>query len=602
MTQDTAFVFLLIGIAAALMASSRVRYDLVAFIVVLGLILGDILTVREALSGFGSPVVMMVACLLVVGHMLERTGVARAIGNMILMHGGENETRLLFLIMTSAAFLGSIMSSTAVVAIFIPIVLQIADKTRLDKARMLLPMSYAALISGMLTLIATTPNLVISDELVDHGFAPLGFFEFFPLGLGVLVIAIAYILLWGRRVLGSKMSNVDASSTTPGTSLRSVWDCFRADENVESFFVNRRHSHEELLELCHSGLEIFARIRGANGDPIPFREGMGVEVKDKILVGGNPENLADLSNSTGMSRIGTVVSAPEEWLATLGVADVLVHPGASAAGKTSREALRLWSKDLFVLGMIRNDEPIVDFSHADLQSSDRLLVAGPWSDVDALTERHNEFVLLSSPKERREIPPARAKFKVGIAILVVMVLLSALSIVSVTVAVLGAAIAAILLRTMSADDAYRSLNLPSLVLIAGMLPLANALEMTGGSDLIVETLLEVVGEADPRMMMASLFCLTALLGLVLSNTASAVLIAPIAIVAAAKLGVSPYPLAISVLFAASASFSTPISTPIVTLVVTPGGYSFADFLRLGVPLTLLVGLVTVVAGPMLFPF
>ena len=208
MTQDAVFVFFLIGVAAVLMASNRVRYDLVALIVVLALILGDILTVGQALSGFGSSVVIMVACLLVVGEMLERTGVARAVGNMILKRGGNDETRLLFLLMVSAAFLGSVMSSTAVVAIFIPIVLRIANDTGLDKSRMLLPMSYAALISGMLTLIATTPNLVVSDELVEHGFDALGFFSFFPLGLVILCVTIAYMLLWGRRLLGSDLSQI----------------------------------------------------------------------------------------------------------------------------------------------------------------------------------------------------------------------------------------------------------------------------------------------------------------------------------------------------------------------------------------------------------
>jgi di/tricarboxylate transporter len=231
-----------------------------------------------------------------------------------------------------------------------------------------------------------------------------------------------------------------------------------------------------------------------------------------------------------------------------------------------------------------------------------MLVLGPWDELEQLVEMPDDFVLLTYPKERENVVPMLSKFGVAIAILLGMVVLSALNIVPVTVAVLLAAVAAILFRTMSAEQAYASISLPTIVLIAGMLPLANALETTGGSAMIVDHLLSVVGEANPRVMMAALFLLTAALGLVLSNTASAVLVAPIAITAAEAMGVSPYPLAISVLIAASAAFSTPVSTPVVTLVVTPGGYAFSDFLKLGVPLTLVVGLVTVLVTPFLFPY
>ena len=178
MSANTLFVFALIGIVAALMASNRVRFDVVALLVVLALMLSGILTPSEALSGFGSTVVMNVAGLLVVGNMLDRTGVANAIGNVVLERGGTSETRLLILIMIGAAGLGAVMSSTAVVAIFIPIILRIARECKISASRLLMPMSYAALISGMLTLIASTPNLVVSGELRDAGYAPFGFFSF----------------------------------------------------------------------------------------------------------------------------------------------------------------------------------------------------------------------------------------------------------------------------------------------------------------------------------------------------------------------------------------------------------------------------------------
>ena len=232
MFSEATFVFVLIGVAAALMASNRVRFDIVALLVVIALMLSGVLSVGESLAGFGSPVIVLVVGLLVVGEMLARTGVARAVGNSILKHGGGDETRLLVLIMVGAAVLGSVMSSTAVVAIFIPIILRIARQTRLGASRLLLPMSYAALISGMLTLIATTPNIVVHEELIDAGFTGFGFFSFAPVGIGVLAVAILYMLFVGRRLL-----RADEWAGRPGQRERSIfelWDDYRGDRDPRS--------------------------------------------------------------------------------------------------------------------------------------------------------------------------------------------------------------------------------------------------------------------------------------------------------------------------------------------------------------------------------
>ena len=221
MTNEAAFVFAVIAVAALLMASNRVRFDIVALLVVMALMLSGVLSIGEALSGFGSSVVALVAGLLVIGEMLARTGVARAVGDWILKKGGSNETRLLILIMVGAAILGAVMSSTAVVAIFIPIVLRIAADTGLNNQRMLIPMSYAALISGMLTLIATTPNIVVHEELKGAGYTGFGFFSFAPVGIAVLAVAVIYILLIGRRLLSAetRSSLVDKR----GRSIDALW-------------------------------------------------------------------------------------------------------------------------------------------------------------------------------------------------------------------------------------------------------------------------------------------------------------------------------------------------------------------------------------------
>lgn len=604
MTLDIVFVFSLIGVAAVLMASGRVRYDLVALIVVLALILGNVLTVGQALSGFGSSVVILVACLLIVGEMLERTGVARFVGDLILKKGGSNETRLLILLMVSAAFLGSVMSSTAVVAIFIPIVLRIASDTGLDKSRMLLPMSYAALISGMLTLIATTPNLVVSDELVAQGYEALGFFSFFPIGVIILVVTIGYMLLWGRTLLTSREPVKETKKRRPNQTFYELWNAYQIEDEVNDFLVSDPVQLELIRELGQSGVSFLARRRrGRNRtrETVLFRDGMELARDDVILVRGSREALDGIRSRPEFTRRTVLGPRAGDWIDCLGVADVMVHPEAAVVGEEARLALSHDTHELDVLGIRRDGEPVRNPSAAPLKVGDRLLVLGPWAELNKLAEQRDDFVLLSFPKERADVIPMLSKFSIAIGILVGMVVLSALNIVPVTAAVLLAAIAAVLFRTMTTEEAYKSISLSTLVLIAGMLPLANALEITGGSDLIVAGLLDVVGESDPRVMMGALFVLTATLGLVLSNTASAVLVAPIAITAAEALQVSPYPMAICVLFAASAAFSTPVSTPVVTLVVTPGNYAFSDFLKLGVPLTAIVGFITVFVTPYFFP-
>ena len=240
MTNEISFVFAVIAVAAALMAGNRVRFDIVALLVVLALMLSGVLTVGEALSGFGSSVVILVAGLLVVGEMLARTGAASAVGDWILKKGGTNETRLMILIMLGAGVLGSVMSSTAVVAIFIPIVLRIAAETNLNSSRMLMPMSYAALISGMLTLIATTPNIVVHEELKTAGFEGFGFFSFTAVGLVILVVAIAYILLIGRRLLPGEA--VTQGSGKSGRSIDELWEDYRIAEIYDNVRIENDSS------------------------------------------------------------------------------------------------------------------------------------------------------------------------------------------------------------------------------------------------------------------------------------------------------------------------------------------------------------------------
>ena len=608
MSFDSGFVFGLIAVAAALMASNRVRFDVVALLVVIALMLSGVLSVSEALSGFGNPVVIMVASLLVVGEMLARTGVARAVGDWILKRGGTDEKRLLILIMVGAALLGAVMSSTAVVAIFIPVVLRIAKETGLDSSKMLLPMSYAALISGMLTLIATAPNLVVHEELVEAGYEGFGFFAFSPVGFAVLGVAIVYVLLVAGRMLAKT-----AEGTRPEQrhrTVRQIWGDFKTDQE---FIWLKLDADSVLIDqtLAASGLEDTFGLwvtgilrRGRNGEEhiaVPSGDAE-FHAGDILLTIGQPTDLQRARGELGLSAYTPRESERQRVLWEMGAAPVLIHPDSHLIGHSLRELEFRTSHHLQVVGLRRDQQAVQGFEDVPLQSSDRLLVAGSWSEIQGLQSHTRDFVVLEMPAEHAERVVSYRKMPIALGILLVMVLLTVFDVVPLVAAVLMAMLAAVFTRCLTMEEAYQSIPLSSIVLIAGMLPLADALRATGGTDLIVESMMAAAGEAAPGVMLTLIFFLTAALGLVLSNTASAVLVAPIAITAAQALGVSPYPFAVAVLIAASAAYSTPVSTPVVTLVVEPGRYRFMDFVKVGLPMLLLTYLATLVLAPLVFPY
>ena len=605
MSGEAVFVFALIGVAALLMASNRVRFDVVALLVVLALMLSGILSVGEALSGFGSPVVIMVAGLLVVGEMLDRTGVARAVGDLILKQGGSDETRLLIAIMVGAGLLGAVMSSTAVVAIFIPIVVRIAAETSVNASRLLMPMSFAALISGMLTLIATAPNLVVSEELKNAGFEGFGFFGFTLVGVVILVVAIVYVLFVGRRLLPRQVSA--AGGDKQGRSLFDIWEDFRLEQYHASFTISQNSplvgmtvAQARLDSLYQS--RIIGIMRSGEGRLAAPSADVELHAGDTLLVVGLDADRERLVIEQALIPYPVSKRHQQRWLWELGGAAVLIHPESGLVGKSLREAEFRSRYRLQVLGLRRAQESLAEFEDIELAAGDSLFVVGPWSGIHNLQSLRHDFVVLEMPTEHADVVPAYRRMPVGLAILAGMVLLTVFDVVPLVAAVIMAVLAAVATRCLTMEDAYRSIHWSSLVLIAGMLPLADALEVTGGTEVVVNALMAVFGGSSPLTMLTVIFFLTAGIGLVLSNTASAVLVAPIAIYAASALGVSPYPFAVAVLIAASAAFSTPVSTPVVTLVVEPGRYGFMSFVKVGFPLLLLTYVATAVVAPLLFPF
>ncbi|MDC8829693.1 SLC13 family permease [Alteromonas gilva] len=583
------YVFVVIALAALLMASNRVRYDMIAISVVLALMLGDILSVSEAMAGFGNPVVVLIAALLVVGEMLDRTGVARFVGDWIGRHSRSSANKLLLMLMLASALLSAVMSSTAVVAIFIPIVLRIAKQTGHSASQLLLPMSYAALVSGMLTLIATPPNLVVSEALNTAGYAPLRFFTFTAPGLIVLAGLIGYMLLWGRHWLPD---NRVAAERSPQRSIQALWHEYQVDHQLTYLRISET-SPLQGKTIGQSGLynrygirilDLSQQTRGWRKLKAGVSPDIVLHSGDILHVAMHPEDSDRVEQTLGLAPFHPSQMETQYRSWEFGAVSVLIHPDSKLIGKSVRDARFRDHYDLDVYGVRRKREPLADYQNTPLQASDSLLVTGTWTKIARLKQQKHDFVLLETPSEADDIVPAYKRMPVALVIIALLVLSSVFNWMPLIAAVMLAVIAGVVTRCLSAADAYRAIHWQSLVLLAGMLPLAEALQQTGGTDMIVGSLISLAADASPHTLLVMLFFITALLTNILSNTASAVLMAPIAISIADQLSVSPYPMAMTVIFAASAAFLTPVASPIITLIVEPGKYRFIDFIKLGLPM------------------
>jgi len=609
MTHEQLWVFGLLLACVTAFIVNRPRMDVVALMALVALVLGGTLSPAEALAGFSEPSVLLIAAFFVIGEGLVRTGIAYRVGDWLVHKAGSDETRLIVLMMLSVGLLGSVMSSTGVVAIFIPVALSVASRLGLAPGRLMMPLSFAALISGMLTLVATPPNLVMNSELERAGVAGFGFFSFTPVGLLALGLGIVY-MLFARHWLGTAPRKGPRGERPRRRMLELARDyelegrVLRLLVRPDSPLVGRTLGELRLrtrLGLNVIGLERQRHLRLALLEAGPGRE---LQAGDTLLLLCDPlqVNFLTLGREHGLESRPFREDSFADSSREMGLAEVVLPPESSLIGKTVLELGFRTRYGLHVVGLRRRRRAQGSGLDRKLRMGDTLLVAGSWKAIRQLQGCSQDFLVLNLPAELDEAAPAgrRAPFAILTLLLTVGLMISGL-----VPPVIAAFIGCLLMgafRCVDLESAYRAINWQCLILIVGMLPFATALQKTGGIDLVVQGLLALTGGDSPRLVLASLFLLTALVGLFISNTATAVLMAPVAMATASQLGLSPYPFAMTVAVAASAAFMTPVSSPVNTLVLVPGQYRFSDYLRLGVPFTVLLLLVCVLVLPWLFPW
>ncbi|HCT4709239.1 TPA: SLC13 family permease [Klebsiella pneumoniae] len=610
MNGELIWVLSLLAIAVVLFATGKVRMDAIALMVIVAFVLSGTLTLNEAFSGFSDPNVILIAALFIIGDGLVRTGVATKMGAWLVSVAGNSETKMLIYLMLTVAGLGAFMSSTGVVAIFIPVVLSVSARMNTSPSRLMMPLSFAGLISGMMTLVATPPNLVVNSELLREGLHGFSFFSVTPIGLVVLILGIVYMLAM-RFML--KTDNGD--SARDGRKRSTFRDLIREYHltgrarrlaiRPGSPMIGQRLDDLKLRErYCANviGVERWRRFRrvivNVNGVS-EFR------ARDVLLIDMSASDV-DLRQFCGEQMLEPMVLRGEycaDQALDVGMAEVALIPDSEMIGKTVREIAFRTRFGLNIVGMKR-DGKAMDGSVVDepLQLGDILLVVGNWRQIALLAKRGRDFVVLNMPVEVDDASPAHSQAPHAIFCLVLMVALMLTDEIPNPIAAIIACLLMGKFRCINAESAYKAIHWPSIILIVGMMPFALALQKTGGVDLVVKGLMDVAGGEGPYLMLGCLFVMCAAIGLFISNTATAVLMAPIALAAAKSMGVSPYPFAMVVAMAASAAFMTPVSSPVNTLVLGPGKYSFSDFVKIGVPFTILVMVVCVLLIPVLFPF
>lgn len=608
MNPDLLWTLALLAGAVTLFIIGKPRMDVVALLVLVALPLSGVLTVQQSLSGFSDPNVILIAALFVIGTALVRTGIAYRLGDWLVKKAGSSETRLLILLMLAAAGLGSVMSSTGVVAIFIPVVLGVAARLRISPARLMMPLAFAGLISGMLTLVATAPNLVIHAELRRAGLEGFGFFSMTPVGLAILVLGIGYMLLTRRWL---QHGDAQGNAAAPRLTLTDLAQAYNLEERERRLRLQSGSplANQPLNELelrRQYGINVIAVERQGKFRTLLLMATGNTQLQpsDVLLVDLISPSIALLGiyQTLGLEPMPLPHSYYSVHAHELGLAEVAMPPESQLIGKTIQELGFRSQHKLNVVGLRRHGQALEGVLVDErLKASDTLLVAGEWKAIRRLQGLSRDFLVLSLPAEVDEVAPAARKAPYALLSLAVMIVLMVSGLVSNVLAALIACLLMGAFRCIDLDSAYRSIHWPTLILIVGMLPFAQALQQTGGIDLAVHGLVALLGDAGPYAILASLFAATALIGLFISNTATAVLMGPVAIATAQTLGVSPYPFALTVALAASAAFMTPISSPVNTLVLGPGQYRFGDFVRVGVPFTILVMIVSVLLVPLIFP-
>jgi len=617
MFTDMQLVFIILIATTICFAIPKFRSDLVALCSLLALFLTGLISVPEALAGFSSTVVVMLGVLFIVGEGISQTGLAGKAGNLLVKLTGNSEFRMMVFVFLMVAVLGSFISNTGTVAILMPIVVSLSMKMNIHPGKLLMPLAFGASMGGALTLIGTAPNLLARDALINHGFPGLSFFDFTPIGLIILVTGIAYMWFIGRRMLDKPYEK--KTSLADSATVSELLFQYKIDENLHYLQVPPNHeiTGKKLKELkwpslynvtvlkvrkkASSKALSFLSIPGTGYSQVLAEPTYELETGDILLLYADTTSLEKLLEETSLETIPRDL-VEDLQIQEANIAEVILTPQSSLINQTLRDIHFRDKYGLTVLSIRRRRQSAkLPTAKDELHYGDAMLVYGKWNDIDLLAQEKRDLVVITREATASEpFKPIRA-ILAG-AVLLGMIIMLVFEWIPTVITVIIAGLLMVLTRSVkSTDQAYRAVNWQIVVLIACMLPMATALENTGGVAFIADSITTTLGSAGPMVVMIGLYVVTSVFGVFISNTATAVLFLPVAILAAQEVGVSPLPFVMAVTYASSMSFATPVSTPPNAMVMVAGKYRFIDYMKVGIPLQIVAGLVIILTLPLFFP-
>lgn len=620
-------------ITVAMFIWGRVRADIVALTALAALLVLGILTPAEALAGFSSPIVIMMIGLFVVGGAIMQTGLAKLTGNKLMALSRGNETVTFLLVMLVTSFIGAFVSNTGTVALMMPIIMSLAAGSGMQSSRFLMPLAFAGSLGGMLTLIGTPPNLVIDEVLTEAGFKPLAFFSFFPVGIIVIAIGIIVLMPLSKIFLSQKQNGKKKKN---GKSLDDLVDEYQLLDNLHRYIVPSKRTaaaideNGQMMDIVGKTLKDLSiqkkygvsiiEIRNEKKSRLGLvkdvnqnmaKSSSTIAVYDTLYIMGDEEKIERFAQDYDLRKMKDV----KIDFYDLGLTEIVVMPTSNFAGLRIGDANLRKRFGINVLGVKRGGsssdgkvgkEYITDNLIATkLHVGDMLLVQGEWTNLAHLTADTTNWVVLDQPEKTADKVLLDYKAPVAAAIMLLMIAMMVFDFIP--VAPVTAVIIAGLLTVFAGcfrnvEAAYKTINWESIVLIAAMMPMSTALEKTGASALVSQGLVDSLGSMGPTALLAGIYFTTSLMTMFISNTATAVLMAPIALVAAQQVGVSPYSFLFAVTLGASMCFASPFSTPPNALVMKAGGYTFMDYVKVGLPLQIIIGVVMTFVLPLLFPY
>lgn len=611
-------------VSAILFVSGKVRSDLVALCALLALLLCQVLTPAEGLSGFSNTTVIMMIGLFIVGGGIFQTGLAKMIGSKVMTLAGNSELRLFLLVMIVTSAIGMFVSNTGTVALMLPIVVSMAAAAGTSSRRLLMPLAFASSMGGMMTLIGTPPNLIVSDTLANAGFEPLGFFSFLPVGIVTLVVGVLYLLPTTKMFLSPKEKENDKKKS--GKSLKELVAEYGITDNLFRVHIRDEKSAAigktvvDLNVYREYGINVLELRRSAGHNRFVRTVNQQLASPDLVLgqgdvlyVSGQPDMIHKFAEDYSLRLLDRHTDEIEGSSSDtsldffdIGVAEILIMPSSSMINRTIIDAGFRSKFSVNVLGIRRkNDYLLKELGNEKIHEGDVLLVQGAWKDIARMKNESTNWVVLGEPLQEAAKVTLDHKAPIAAAIMIAMIVMMVVEnipVAPVTSVLLAAVLMVITGCVRSVEAAYKTINWQTIVLFAAMLPMSIALEKTGVSTMISDAIVNGLGGSGPRLLLAGIYAATSVMTIFISNTVTAVLMAPIALQCALQLGVSPVPFMFGVTVAASMCFASPFSTPPNALVMSAGQYTFMDYVKVGLPLQILMGVVMVFVLPLLFPF